>query len=209
MNKSSINHKLGTLAPSPVSKAEIIINMDYNCAKFCFREFIENTIAMRHQKMTVSEHTQLTDLLIAKDKEIKETLVLAKSQARIVKKMEALKAEVDRHDIEIQALQRQFKEAEQVLSTAIFQAQQKLASINKANKRPVLSEQLIKFAYGISASNAVCAPLTWQPGDPRRPYPIDMKMRAGFLGRSDISHNGVGTSQSISEITRPGQVPGG
>ena len=56
-------------------------------------------------------------------------------------------------------------------ATAIYQAKQKLQSISKANKRPVPSEDLIKFAHRISASNAVCAPLTWQQGDPRRPYP--------------------------------------
>jgi len=56
-------------------------------------------------------------------------------------------------------------------ATAIYQAKQKLASIARANKRPVPSEDLIKFAHRISASNAVCAPLTWQQGDPRRPYP--------------------------------------
>lgn len=56
-------------------------------------------------------------------------------------------------------------------ATAIYQAKQKLQSISRANKRPVPSEDLIKFAHRISASNAVYAPLTWQQGDPRRPYP--------------------------------------
>jgi mediator of RNA polymerase II transcription subunit 4 len=56
-------------------------------------------------------------------------------------------------------------------ATSIYQAKQKLQSISRANKRPVPSEDLIKFAHRISASNAVCAPLTWQQGDPRRPYP--------------------------------------
>lgn len=56
-------------------------------------------------------------------------------------------------------------------ATAIFQAKQKLQSITRANNRPVNSEELIKFAHRISASNAVCAPLNWQQGDLRRPYP--------------------------------------
>lgn len=160
--------------------------------------------------MTVAEHTQLTDLLVAKDKEMKETIALAKSQAKIVKKMEALKAEVERQDVEIQSLQRQFKEAEQVLSTAIFQAQQKLASINRANRRPVMSEELIKFAHRISASNAVCAPLTWQQGDPRRPYPTDIEMRLGFLGRSDLPLNGhMVPPQALGDLARPGHAATG
>lgn len=50
-------------------------------------------------------------------------------------------------DREINKLQKQLKEAEHMLSTAIFQARQKLASIEKANKRPVSSEELIKYAH--------------------------------------------------------------
>lgn len=78
-----------------------------------------------------------------------------------------------------------FQEAETVLSTAIFQAKQKLDSIERANKNPVSSEDLIKYSHRISASNAACAPLTWQQGDPRRPYPTDIEMRLGFLGRPE------------------------
>ena len=78
-----------------------------------------------------------------------------------------------------------FQEAETLLSTAIFQAKQKLDSIGRAKENPVSSEELIKYSHRISASNAVCAPLTWQQGDPRRPYPTDIEMRLGFLGRPE------------------------
>lgn len=116
-------------------------------------------------------------------------------------------------DQEINRLQRQLKESEDILATALFQAKQKLASILTANKRPISSEELIKYAYrlvpwfiygnnlihkfdfiyicfSISASNAICAPLTWQQGDLRRPYPTDIEMRLGFLGKSDLNFNG-------------------
>ena len=56
-------------------------------------------------------------------------------------------------------------------STAVYQARQKLESISKAKQTPVNSEDLIRYAHRISASNAVCAPLNWEQGDPRRPYP--------------------------------------
>lgn len=102
------------------------------------------------------------------------------------------------------------QEAETVLSTAIFQAKQKLESIERAKENPVSSEELIKYSHRISASNAVCAPLTWQQGDPRRPYPTDMEMRLGFLGRpetmqlrsSNGSHHGIGT-QGNTPISSP------
>lgn len=116
---------------------------------------------------------------------------LAAEQAEINQKMEALQAEVDKQDQDIQRLQKKLKEAEQLLATAIYQARQKLLSIAKANRHPISSEELIKYAHRISASNAVCAPLNWQAGDPRRPYPTDMEMRMGLLGKlSDLPTNG-------------------
>lgn len=132
---------------------------------------IENTIAQKPMKLSSEEHARLTELLIVKDEELKATLKRAAEQAKINLKMETLRAEVERQDQDIRKLQRQLKEAEQILATAIYQAKQKLRSIARANKRPVPSEELIKYAHRISASNAVCAPLTWQQGDPRRPYP--------------------------------------
>lgn len=160
--------------------------------------------------MSGPEYAQLTDLLVAKDNELKETLKLATEQAQINKKLDTLKAEVERQDHDISHLQKQLKEAEQILSTAIYQANQKLASIAKANKRPVSSEELIKFAHRISASNAICAPLTWQQGDPRRPYPTDIEMRLGLLGRLSDPINGHPLAQqnSMSDLHRAGH-PGG
>ncbi|XP_046735184.1 mediator of RNA polymerase II transcription subunit 4 isoform X1 [Diprion similis] len=176
------------------------------------KELIENTIAQKHLKLSSSEHAQLTELLVAKDNELNSTLKLASEQAKINQKMDSLKAEVERQDQDIQQLQRQLKEAEQILATAIYQAKQKLQSISRANKRPVPSEELIKFAHRISASNAVCAPLTWQQGDPRRPYPTDIEMRLGVLGRlSDLPLNGqmIGSHPGIpAELHRAGHPAG-
>ncbi|XP_064108086.1 mediator of RNA polymerase II transcription subunit 4-like [Macrobrachium nipponense] len=69
-------------------------------------------------------------------------------------------------------------------SVALYQARQKLQSITKANKRPVNSEELIKYAHRISSTYSVTAPTNWQQGDQRRPYPTDLDMRAGFLGQN-------------------------
>jgi len=93
----------------------------------------------------------------------------------------------------------------------LFQARQKLASIARANKRPVPSEELIKFAHRISASHAICAPLTWQQGDLRRPYPTDIEMRLGFLGKSDLNINGhnLQHQNSLNDMHRntTGEIP--
>lgn len=154
------------------------------------KELIENTIAPKHQKISSADHAQLVELLVSKDKELKSTLQLAADQAGIERKMDGLRDQVRKQDHEINQLQKQLKEAEHILATSIFQARQKLASIAKATKRPVSSDELIKFAHRISASNAICAPLTWQQGDLRRPYPTDIEMRLGFLGKSDLTING-------------------
>lgn len=177
------------------------------------KELIENTLIPKHQKPTNNEHAQITELLISKDKELKDVLKLASEQAKINETIDALKSEVDHVDSDIRQLQRQLKEAETILATGIYQAKQKLASISRANKRPVPSEDLIKFAHRISATNAVCAPLTWQQGDPRRPYPTDIEMRLGFLGRltSDLPINGHHLQQqtSLVDMHRSGHTPGG
>ncbi|XP_050293576.1 mediator of RNA polymerase II transcription subunit 4 [Anthonomus grandis grandis] len=181
------------------------------------KEIIENAIAPKTNKLSGPEYAQLTELLVAKDNELKDTLNLAKEQGQINKKMDLLKAEVEKQDQDINHLQKQLKEAEQILSTAIYQANQKLQSISRAKKRPVSSEELIKFAHRISASNAICAPLTWQQGDPRRPYPTDIEMRLGMLGRlSDrtdrdpINGHMFQQQNSSSDLHRaghPGEIP--
>ena len=95
-----------------------------------------------------------------------------------------------------QALTTQLKEAESLLSSTVYQAKQKLENISRAN--PVLSEELIKYSHKISASNAVCAPLNWQQGDPRRPYPTDLEMRGGFLARAELP-----LAQQLQHVTPP------
>ncbi|KAG8452330.1 hypothetical protein GDO86_004221 [Hymenochirus boettgeri] len=102
---------------------------------------------------------------------------------------------LSRELIEMLALSRNQKlsqPGEENQATAVYQAKEKLKSIEKARKGAISSEELIKYAHRISASNAVCAPLTWVPGDPRRPYPTDLEMRSGLLGQmSNLPTNGV------------------
>lgn len=163
------------------------------------------------------EHSQVADLLVAKDKELKHYLKLAAEQEEIQKKADALKAEVDKQDEEIRQLQRHLKDAEHVLATAIYQAKQKLNLIQRANEHPLNSEELIKYAHRISASHAVAAPYNWEVGDLRRPYPTDIEMRAGHLGMvmQDPQHihtpgisPSAGASASTHLIPGPPGAPG-
>ncbi|XP_070588437.1 mediator of RNA polymerase II transcription subunit 4 isoform X1 [Erythrolamprus reginae] len=157
------------------------------------RELIEFLAISRNQKLAQpGEESQILELLIQRDKEFQELMKLALDQGKIHHEMQVLEKVVEKRDNDIQQLQKQLKEAEHILATAVYQAKEKLKSIEKARKGAVSSEEIIKYAHRISASNAVCAPLTWVPGDPRRPYPTDLEMRSGLLGQmNNPSANGV------------------
>jgi mediator of RNA polymerase II transcription subunit 4 len=103
---------------------------------------IENTAA-KAQKLSASEYDVLTDLLVSKDKEIKDTLKVriksaldlywlifilfantlnlqvASTQAEVETKILALRAQVGKQDQDIQSLQKQLKEAEHILVCAM------------------------------------------------------------------------------------------
>ncbi|XP_017955531.1 mediator of RNA polymerase II transcription subunit 4 [Drosophila navojoa] len=162
-------------------------------------------IEQAHQKISSTELADLLDLLVSKEEEFRKMLELAEEQAKVEEAMDKLRAKVEIHDREIQKLQKSLKDAELILSTAIFQARQKLASINQANKRPVSSEELIKYAHRISSANAVSAPLTWCIGDLRRPYPTDIEMRNGLLGKSEQNINGGLVAHQNSAIQSEAQ----
>lgn len=79
------------------------------------------------------------------------------------------------------AIMKQLNEAEHNLATALYQSKQKMDLIQKANKRPVHSEDLIRYAHNISSQHSVASPHDWNIGDPRRPYPTDLQMRQSLL----------------------------
>uniref|UniRef100_A0A672SLH2 Mediator of RNA polymerase II transcription subunit 4 n=1 Tax=Sinocyclocheilus grahami TaxID=75366 RepID=A0A672SLH2_SINGR len=157
------------------------------------RELIEMLALSRTQKLPQpGEDTDILELLVQRDKEFQELMQMAVEQGKVHQEMQALEKEVEKRDSDIQQLQKQLKEAEHILATAVYQAKEKLKSIEKARKGSISSEEIIKYAHRISASNAVCAPLNWVPGDPRRPYPTDLEMRSGILGNmSNMPTNGV------------------
>ncbi|XP_013384208.1 mediator of RNA polymerase II transcription subunit 4 isoform X2 [Lingula anatina] len=174
------------------------------------KELFELMSAKKTETSTepVADTGQLMELLLKKDAEIQAALKTATEQGEVQKKIEALQVEVDRRDADILQLQKNLKEAETILATAIYQAKQKLTSIKQANQKSIPSEELIKYAHKISSSHAVAAPNTWQPGDPRRPYPTELDMRMGFLGRLNNpnfqSQPGLGADPQLSR--QPGQL---
>ncbi|XP_043928764.1 mediator of RNA polymerase II transcription subunit 4 [Protopterus annectens] len=173
------------------------------------RELIELLALSRNQKLPQpGEEIQLLELLIQRDGEFQELMKTAVEQGKMHHEMQVLEKEVEKRDSDIQQLQKQLKDAEHILATAVYQAKEKLKSIEKARKGGISSEELIKYAHRISASNAVCAPLNWVPGDPRRPYPTDLEMRSGLLGQmSNLPTNGV-NGHLPGDALAAGRLPG-
>ena len=52
------------------------------------KEMIENTVAPKQKRMSAADHKAMSDLLVAKDKELKETLKLAAEQGEVEKEIE-------------------------------------------------------------------------------------------------------------------------
>ncbi|XP_077153516.1 mediator of RNA polymerase II transcription subunit 4 isoform X1 [Ranitomeya variabilis] len=180
------------MAATEKSTKEKLVSVLDDLEVLC-RELIEVLALSRSQKLSQpGEENQILELLIQKDGEFQELMKVAFNQGKVHQEMQLLEKDVEKRDCDIQQLQKQLKEAEHILATAVYQAKEKLKSIEKARKGSISSEELIKYAHRISASNAVCAPLTWVPGDPRRPYPTDLEMRSGLLGQmSNLPTNGV------------------
>lgn len=133
------------------------------------------------------ETQQLVDTALEMRVKKKE---LAQSEAEVTKTMEA-----------VAKLQKRLQEAEKSLEGSLHQAKELLKSAEQANKMPVDSQQLIQYSHRISLSNSTVSPVGWQPSDPRRPYPQDIEMRAGFLGKlssSLLEVPGGETSQTVT-----------
>jgi len=196
MAASSVDRFIpGTEMDCSVATKEIILRLldDFENTS---KELIDNIAAVAAQRgpkndliQTVSE---TVEKLISKDHEIQSAVKVAEQQILIQQQIVQIRDEISRKDQDILLLQSQLRDAEQILANALFEAKKKLNATKEANNAAVSSEDLIKFAFRISSSNAVEAPPDWQPGDPRRPYPLDFVMRSGILGQlSQQSHSGI------------------
>lgn len=152
------------------------------------------------QDASSGETAKAVDQLISKEKELQAAIEKVQEQQARQQEIQTVREEISKKDQEILNLESQLKEAEKILSQALFQAKKKLTAINQASKGMVSSEDLIKYAHRISSSNAVEAPVSWMPGDPRRPYPQDIEMRSGWLGRlmEDVPRETEGPGSDLS-----------
>jgi hypothetical protein len=116
-------------------------------------------------------------------------------------KIERIKASLGSTDSQIKLLVTYLKEAEQIISSAVYQSKMKMSMI-KASK-PLKSEDIIRYAHKISAENAVCCPENWTIENSRRPYPTDADMRRGWLSKlnfNDFSQMATDQEQEYAAI---------
>lgn len=73
----------------------------------------------RQQTGHLFEHAQIAELLVSKDRELRNCLQLATEQEDVQKKMDSIKAEVEKQDDEIKQLQKHLKDAEHILVSEI------------------------------------------------------------------------------------------
>lgn len=160
-----------------------------------------------------NELLQLTKLIIQKQNQLNGHLSIASEQQILYNKINKLKEALVESDSDIKSLLLYLKEAEQVLSSAVYQSRMKLNMIKKA--KPLPSELIIRYAKKISADYGVCCPENWTPDNPRRPYPTDADMRQGWLAKinsmssdlalapgSDAAVNEQGKSQLMRSNSR-------
>lgn len=124
---------------------------------------------------------ELTKILVQKQSELTIYLKTANEQQILFNKITKVKSTLVDSDSDIKNLLLYMKEAEQVLSSAVYQSRIKLDMIKKA--KPISSDLIIKYAHKISTDYGVCCPENWTPDNPRRPYPTDSDMRMGWLGK--------------------------
>ena len=62
------------------------------------KEMIENTMAPKQKRMSAVDHKAISDLLVSKDKELKEALKVTGEQREVEKEINKVRVDVDRQD---------------------------------------------------------------------------------------------------------------
>jgi mediator of RNA polymerase II transcription subunit 4 len=190
--KSVLHAKLNEFSSLTRMLLELINNAD----KPTFASFNTSTPAAVNAKTNESDQstTSVLDKLIERDREIQEiveTAIQMKNRQRDIDWMES-QLEICKNDIE--DFQNRLYDVEKLLELTVHHGKQKLDSIEQSQKGSVSPEKLISYAHKISQASTAISPVGWQPNDPRRPFPQDIEMRAGVLGR--LSYSGTLTEAS-------------
>ena len=123
----------------------------------------------------------LVDMFIERQNYLTEQIHIVRQQQELERQLQLKRDEILKCERALRCLQTYLLQAVQVLSSAVYQAREKLNNIRRAKTFP--SETLIRYAHQLASCYSTIAPDNWQQGDIRRPYPTSLDMRRGLLGR--------------------------
>jgi mediator of RNA polymerase II transcription subunit 4 len=123
----------------------------------------------------------LIDMFIERQDYLTQQIHIVRQQQELERQLQIKRDEILKCDRALRCLQTYLLQAVQVLSSAVYQAREKLSNIRRA--KTFSSETIIRYAHQLASSYSTIAPDNWQQGDIRRPYPTNIDMRRGLLGR--------------------------
>uniref|UniRef100_A0A1I7TS29 Mediator of RNA polymerase II transcription subunit 4 n=1 Tax=Caenorhabditis tropicalis TaxID=1561998 RepID=A0A1I7TS29_9PELO len=147
-------------------------------------KMIVDTLINRERSVMLKSGESVTNIIRLFDSKQEDLRALLRKVPEYQEReqlIRTLKTHVEKRDEVIQKVENNLKACEVALTRSSFHANQKTKKMQEAALRPVNSETLIKLSHQISKHNSVSAPLTWQMGDPSRPFPQEHEFRAGHL----------------------------
>jgi carboxylesterase type B len=141
----------------------------------------------------------LIDMFIERQDYLTQQIHIVRQQQELERQLQIKRDEILKCDRALRCLQTYLLQAVQVLSSAVYQAREKLSNIRRAKTFP--SEIIIRYAHQLASCYSTIAPDNWQQGDIRRPYPTNIDMRRGLLGH--ISEQTLQQQQQQLNIQNP------
>lgn len=164
------NSNLGTRR-----KLELLLQeMDTIC-----REIISQLYSSSTTNANLDTQT-LINMFIERQDYLTQQIQIVRQQQELERQLQIKRDEILKCERALRCLQTYLLQAVQVLSSAVYQAREKLANIRRAKTFP--SEAIIRYAHQLASCYSTIAPDNWQQGDIRRPYPTGLEMRRGLLG---------------------------
>ena len=141
----------------------------------------------------------LIDMFIERQDHLTGQMLVVREQEEFERQLQTKREEILKCDRALRCLQTYLLQAVQVLSSAVYQAREKLTNIRQAKSFP--SETLIRYAHQLATCYSTTAPENWQQGDTRRPYPTNVDMGRGLLAR--LSEQILLQQQQQSNLQNP------
>ncbi|CAF0898439.1 unnamed protein product [Adineta ricciae] len=123
----------------------------------------------------------LVDMFIERQNLLTEQIAVVRQHEELERQLQLKREEILKCERALRCLHTYLLQAVQVLSSAVYQAREKLDNIRRAKSFP--SETIIRYAHQLAICYSTTAPENWQQGDIRRPFPTNLDMTRGLLGR--------------------------